>query len=52
LPSAGSVDGNPKTATWAGMGATVVMDVVTVANPDAEAAIVVVPGLNVVWKLV
>ena len=52
FPSAGSVDGNPYNATALGIGPTVVMDDCTVANPVAEAAIVVVPGVNVDWKLV
>ena len=52
LPSAGKVDGTPYNATIAGIGPTVVIEDSMVANPLAEAAMVVVPGLNVVWKAV
>jgi hypothetical protein len=52
LPSAGKVDGKPYNATVAGIGPTVVIEDSTVANPLAEAAMVVVPGLNVDWKSV
>lgn len=50
MPSAGSVDGKPYNATAVGIGPTVVIVDWTVAKPLAEAAMVVVPGLNVVWN--
>jgi len=50
FPFAGRMDGKPYNTIAEGIGPTVVMDVCTVAKPEAEADIIVVPGLNVVLK--